>query len=240
MLFSLMPFRQTEYNALGGGGSGDLKPRRNARPRPATRNSSAMEEGLFLRSALRTSRLAGVCLCALLCLYGAGCNRKKVIKLDPRFSYNVVRVPSWFPEDEAQLSPAQREVLQRFGRPDFIRFWWNPEGTFIVSSDLAGKQAEVPQMLHAAKQTWIYLTDRKTEVEFRGESYFPHPVTEKLALVCRYGDPSQKNPPKRGPDGRVRESWRWTDFGLLIDFIDDQEVSRKHFTPTGSGTVLLK
>jgi hypothetical protein len=63
-------------------------------------------------------------------------------------------------------------------------------------------------------------------------------MSEKLRLVCDYGDPSMKAPPKMSSRGQLRETWTWIDHGFIIDFLDDVEISRRHFGGTGEGTFL--
>jgi hypothetical protein len=195
---------------------------------------------------LRRARINRELLTLILgiCLAGSfGCNRKKeLIELDPRFSFNLAPVPPSFPgEDFAALTPNQQEVFLKYGKPDFIRFYWISDGTFITSSDLSGKGPTMEQTIAETKKTWIYTGRNEREVEFLSNGgYVEHPLTEKLRLIARYGDPNDKSPPKRDDRGRVREYWQWIDHGMLIEFLDDQEVNRQHFTATGRGTVLMK
>ena len=206
----------------------------------------------FLQLIRARTPLVAVMLASLL---GLGCHRKpKTIEIDHRFSYNVARVPSWFPAEKrvpmrrkiahvmtlglvsdnppvgSSLSPAEQEVLDRKGKPNFIRFYWNPQGTFITSSDLSGKNLDLADILKETKRTWIYVAD-KTEIEFHenGSRYDVHPVTEKLQLICAYGDPTGKTPPKPDKGGRMHESWEWVEQGIRIEFVDDKELHRDYF-----------
>jgi hypothetical protein len=180
-------------------------------------------------------------LCLVLLLPALGCNRKqRVIEIDQRFSMNIVRVPSWFPPDEepSGLTATEEAVIREKGRPDFIRFWWRHDGSFITSSDLLGKVDVLPDMMESMKRTWIYRR-QDLEIEFLPQGgYLEHPMTEKLKLICDYGDPSVKGPLRPTRTGQYRETWTWYDHGLIIEFLDDIEVKRNHFTGTGEGTFL--
>lgn len=192
---------------------------------------------------LRLVRLATLRLLPLLALAAAasGCNRK-TIEIDPRFSINVTKVPSWYPTEKMRekFTPAQHEVLNRRGRPDFMRFWWDEYGEMLMTSDFSGRQADVPQMLGETKTTWVY-TPEDIEVEFLEDGgYAEHPLTQIVKLVCRNGDPREKSPPKTTASGKKLEYWTWIDRGLQVQIEDGIVVGEKRFTPTGRGTDLLK
>lgn len=172
---------------------------------------------------------------------GACASDPPTIEIDDRFSMNLARVPGWFPgegDERVALTATEEAVLREMGKPDFIRFWWRSDGSFISSSDLSGKAEIIPDMFTDMKKTWIYRRN-ELEVEFLPQGGFlEHPMSEKLRLVCDYGDPSMKTPPRPNSRGQLKESWTWIGHGLIIEFLDDVEVARRHFTGTGEGTFL--
>lgn len=171
----------------------------------------------------------------------AGCSRnKRVVELDTHYSYNVAKVPVWFEDPKIVRGMAEREVLVRRGRPDYIRFWWRPDGALITSSDLSGKLHRVPQELTLINKSWVYFGEDE-EVVFvnQGRSYKTEPLSEVLKLVCEYGDPGDKSPPKY-QDGARHETWWWYDHGFLVEFRDGKVKNKKHFAATGEGTYRLK
>lgn len=161
--------------------------------------------------------------------------------IDDRFSMNVARVPLWFPgteEERATLTATEEAVLREKGRPDFIRFWWRPDGSFITSSDLTGRQEGMEDWVAEMKKTWIFRR-QNLEIEFLPEGgYLEHPMTERLKLICDYGDPSFKEGPRPNRAGQMKETWNWMDHGLYIEFLDGVEVKRQHYTGSGEGTFL--
>jgi len=171
----------------------------------------------------------------------AACSRKsRIIQIDHRFSYNVVRVPEWFPPKLEEMSPAQREVLFERGAPEFLRFWWRSDGRFISSSDLSGRFHEAAEDLASLKKTWIYLR-QDTEIEFTPTGgYAAHPLTDPLRLICLYGDPTDKGRPIPDRQGRLRETWTWIEHGIMVELLDGVEVRRSFFQATGQGTDLTK
>lgn len=201
--------------------------------------SRCRSDGSPLRAALVTA-------CRTLLLFtaiqlSAACQSEpNVIEIDPRFSYNVVKVPSWFPPADQELTPAETEVMQRWGPPDYMRFWWRPDGEFIMSSDFSGKQDQVVTMMTDAMRTWIYHREKR-EVEFLPNGgYREFPVSTQLDYICKYGDPEHKSVPRVDSAGRKRETWRWAEYGEMVEFLDGEVVHTSYFERTGSGTQLLK
>jgi hypothetical protein len=180
-------------------------------------------------------------LLPLMALLTACAREENVIMINDRFSMNVARVPGWFPGDEEQratLTATEEAVLREKGRPDFIRFWWRRDGGFITSSDLAGRQDGMEDLVGEMKKTWIY-RQPAIEVEFvPAGGYLEHPMTEKLKLICDYGDPSFKEGPRPNRSGQMKETWNWMDHGIYIEFLDDVEINRRHYTGSGEGTYL--
>jgi hypothetical protein len=164
-----------------------------------------------------------------------------MIEFDPRFSYNLVRTPPWFPDKKQKVGVAEQSILDSRGRPDFMRIWWRPDGELISSRDLAGLPPEqVAERLATSDKSWIYSRDNEEVIFLRaGASYRTHPLSEKTKLVCTYGDPSNISPPVVR-DGQTHETWQWIEHGLQIEFVDGAELNRTHFKATGAGTYLLK
>jgi len=132
------------------------------------------------------------------------------------------------------MRPAEQDVFQRYGRPNFIRIWWNPNGKFITGNDLSGKMLDIEDRMKAARQTWIYLGERDIEIEFKSSGgYLEHPVSEQLRLICENGDPTSKLAPKTDSGGHFKESWTWADVGLHVEFLDGHEIARSYYLPTG-------
>lgn len=165
---------------------------------------------------------------------------KHIIEIDQRFSYNVVRTPFWFP-DEKQLFPVEKDVLDRYGRPNFIRRWWRDDGSFITSSDLSGKDKDkVAEEMAHQKTSWVYLTMRKEVVfSFDHRSHYEQPISDALDLICQYGDPERNRPVL--VDGRKRETWKWIDHGKMAVLEDNRLIKLTDIGPgTGTGTIIFR
>lgn len=185
----------------------------------------------LLRSVLRFLPLLAIVVTS------AGCVRK-VIEIDPRFSINVTKVPSWYPTEKMRekFTPAQHEAMNRRGRPDYIRFCWDEYGEMLTTSDFSGRQAEIPRLLGETRTTWLY-TAEQIEIDFLDDGgYSENPMTDVVRLVCRYGDPSWKSPPKTTASGSKLEDWTWIDRGLRVKLEDGVVVNEEHFQATGRGT----
>lgn len=172
-----------------------------------------------------------------------GCQRAQVMQFDNGFSVNLIRVPHWFPGKKEVLSPAEADVFFRRGRPDFIRFWWRPDGSLVTSSDLTGRTDNLGQTMSETPKSWIYLSEGE-EVLFKaqGQSYEVQPLSPLMELVCQYGDPSNRTRPVMLADGSMRETWQWYDYGIEVTLIDKKPVGEpRHTLPaTGMGTWIHK
>ena len=200
----------------------------------------------FLSAGRRRLTVQALSL-AILALLASGCaSIKYTYPINERFSMNVSPTPAWFSNPKNDLRAAEKEVLQRRGRPDFVRIWWNVTGSPITSSDLSGQHEQIREMAKAAKKSWIYLTDAKgddkgEEVIFLrdGAAYRVKPLSDIFKLICQYGDPSSKSVPLM-IDGTSHETWIWMEYGLQIELVEGQINQTKHFNATGKGTYILK
>jgi hypothetical protein len=179
---------------------------------------------------------------ALLVALTAGCaSNKYVIEFDEDYSRNIVKTPSWFPPKKLPRTVAEDEVLFRRGKPDFLRFWWRPDGSLISISDHTGQSGkEVTEQLQTMDQTWIYLRD-KEEVFFHRNlrDWEVKPLSEVMELVCLQGDPSMRSKP-RLVNGQLVETWQWIDFGMQAQIADDKVIEKSYFRGTGQGTWGMK
>lgn len=176
----------------------------------------------------------------LLCL-GTGCARDKhVLDLDYHFSMNVLKAPEWYPGEKDQLTPGQLDIYQRMGAPDYIRFWWRPDGSIITTSDLASRGPDkTMEDMQSCDKSWIYLREGEEVIFYKKGGYKKQPLEEPVKLLCTYGDPTQRTPPLM-KNGRKIENWIWIDHGIRIRLEDGKEVDRAYMTPTGTGTILGK
>lgn len=198
-----------------------------------------------IRLAIRVALIASLgfwqmgCITAL--LGGAAVaieEEKDIVRLDPRFSFNVAEVPNWFPGEDAPLNDTERLVHLTKGAPDYIRFWWDKNGKFIKGSDFSGRMGEVSSMVKEVDRSWIYM-DEGVEVKFPSRGgYTENDLEDRTRAVCEFGDPTSRVPPRMNRDGLLKENWRWVDQGVFIDFVDGAETRRRFFAGTGKGTFL--
>lgn len=118
----------------------------------------------------------------------SGCSTvAPVYNFDPDFSMNVAK-SSFNAKNFVTLSPAEKEIHSRYGPPDFIRFFWNPQG------DLAGRMQRLSAVGKKPKdleRTWVYL-QRGVEVCFKGRTeYDIKPLSDSIRLLCEQGDPEE-------------------------------------------------
>ncbi len=150
------------------------------------RKSSAVLSALLIGSLLVVTGIATT-----------GCGEKKPEKLpltaDPIFSVNVIPVPAFWPrenfdwsEDE-NLRILEKSTYEEYGAPDYIRLVHTFDRRIVREAELlkdvvlAGRR---PKPIYE----WIYM-DRKLVLQFNGPQVVEAPLTDKLKIVCEYGDP---------------------------------------------------
>jgi len=145
------------------------------------------------------------------------------LKIDPKFSVNVVTPgPKWPNKDK--LTPAQKEIFEKYGKPDAFRLIWNTSGRYMLQSDLA-------QMLGNKKPsklppyTWIY-QQRGIEVSFQGPSPVETPINDQLRLVLKYGDPESV----KETEGGITQ-WQFYSVGYMYKFSKDGRIIQETTFP---------
>ncbi len=183
-------------------------------------------------------------LAAWMCLIcSMACGRADcVLAPNERFSINVLEPPQCYPDPENPLNVAEAEIYDLHGRPDFIRFWWNPSGSFITTSDLSGQREDLATKMNTMKKSWIFIYE-DMEIIFRpnGQGHLPkQPIPTLLKTICEYGDPSYRSDPIY-KQGIRKENWHWIESGLLIELENGFEINRRFIHQgTGRGTFLGK
>lgn len=154
----------------------------------------------------------------------AGCEKDDV-NIDPDFSINVCQPgPKW--PNPKNLTPAQKEVLDKYGKPDFFHVWWTPDGQYRTRTDFVKEQREGKKR-PIPPYSYVYLRLNK-DICFRGSDYQVLPVSDQLRVVCQLGDPE---------DIRTMESgvlqWMYYSAGKLYKFGRGRIVEEKDFPAMG-------
>jgi hypothetical protein len=162
-----------------------------------------------------------VCVFALALL----CACDQDLAINPEFSVNLFAPgPKW--PNERKLTPAQKEVYKRYGRPDNFRVFWNPHGTLLNRLEV-GKQLEKMKPSQLPPYSWIFLKNGK-EIVFGGSGYEERPLTDQVRTLVRYGDPEDVKELQNG----VTE-WMYFSVGKQYKFHDGALVEEKDFPALG-------
>ncbi|HNY27936.1 MAG TPA: hypothetical protein PKH31_11215 [Candidatus Sumerlaeota bacterium] len=163
-------------------------------------------------------------LLLVFCSFLAGCKTTpKPYVADFGFSVNVARVNPRWPGDLKNLTPAEREVLEERGRPDYFHLIWSSYETVLDRTQL-NKAIRNPGSDNEKERIgWVYLEDKK-EITFPSTTKSKEaPLKDKVRVICREGDPVE---PKVLPNSRnVRvEKWHYINSGVIYTFEDDTMV----------------
>jgi hypothetical protein len=179
------------------------------------------------RMIFRTGGWLGV---AALLMGSASCFESINYAVDPAFSVNIIKPGSTWPKFD-NMTPAKLEVYDRYGRPDYFRVWYNPNGE-IANMRQAGpliRQREVGRL----PWSWVYETE-EIEVRFGSPTRFEEiPLSDKLKVLCTNGDPHAPPDITELKTGSIRESWIYYDVGKQFVFIDDKLADVHRFRGMG-------
>jgi hypothetical protein len=177
---------------------------------------------------MNLQRIALAVIIALLVIVSLDCGKKDLM-FDTKFSINLARPGKYFLTKDG--TPAQKEVQEKFGTPDFVRLYWDKKGDIVTllavdESLRKGKQRDV-------KQTWIYV-DANQEITFTNdEEYSVGPLSEKVKIVCEFGDPDQIQK-HTDNEGGLEEIWTYYGKGRIFKFYNETLISKQQFPPMGT------
>ena len=117
-----------------------------------------------------------------------GCRPDPFFRMNPSFSVNVAE-PLFTEETMVQLSGLERDIYDRYGEPDYIRFRWNKldqPGNRLKNMH----QLKAPQMA-SLERSWLYL-DKNLEILFkRNTEIETKSIADRWRTICLYGDPDE-------------------------------------------------
>jgi len=158
----------------------------------------------------------------------ATCGMEPPVNVNPNFSYNLAVPDARWPRLNL-LSPAENEVYQKYGKPDYFRLWYNKQGD-LVSGREAGPIVRA-RKLRDLRRSWIY-EDKKIEVKFRSPAKSEEvPLSDQLQVLCLRGDPQERDPQIR--NGILREMWTYFDKGEKYIFMDGRLAEKQLFKGVG-------
>lgn len=145
--------------------------------------------------------------------------------LNPDFSVNMFTPGPKWPKVK-KLSAAEKEIYERYGKPDAFRVLWNPTGKLRsrmeVSSDFNAKKIKsMPPF------TWVYVKQGK-EIAFKGAGYEELPLTDEVRLLVEYGDPEDVKEIFNGVT-----QWMFYGAGKLFKLSNGKIVEQKDFPAMG-------
>ena len=178
---------------------------------------------------LTTTIMIVLCVVCVLCCIS--CVREKFLGISPQFSINLA-VPQADWPDPKTITPAHQAVLDQFGQPDFIRIWWDESGA--VKTYLEVDRAISLKLYREKKWTWIY-KEMKKEITFIGDNDFKtEPLTDKLEILCEYGDPENRKFSEDRESGQQVEIWQYYAKGKLFTFWDNTLVKEQTLPRLGT------
>jgi len=142
-----------------------------------------------------------------------------VMNLDTKFSVNLARpVPTW--PQVKELSPAELDAYEKYGKPDFFRIWYSERGDIVTSRE-AGPAIR-GKLVSELPRSWVYART-KTELQFVSPTKFVEvPISDEIKVLCLRGDPQERDR-QALPNGSIRVVWRYFDVGESYAFVDGRQ-----------------
>ncbi|MGC8841421.1 MAG: hypothetical protein ACP5QZ_08215 [Candidatus Sumerlaeaceae bacterium] len=180
-----------------------------------------MKKHTTMALAVSTSKLVIVLLAGMLLL--AGC-KDQDFSFKPDFSVNLFFPgPKW--PNTKKLTKVESDVYERYGRPAAFRVLWPPNGDIKLRSELEDVFAKQPKVL--PPYSWVYPSLGK-EIVFRGQAYEERPLSDKVRLILKYGDPEDV---KELSSGVVQ--WTYYSAGKMLKLREGRIVEEKEFPAMG-------
>lgn len=146
------------------------------------------------------------------------------------FSVNIINPSRTWPNFD-NLTPAMIEALDKEGRPDHFRVWFNPYGE--LANQRQARTLIKEEELGRKPWSWIYLR-KEIEVRFpTSTQYEKVPLSDKLKVLCERGDPQQRPDIQQMKSGSIKESWFYYDVGRKYVFIDEELAEVQIFQGMG-------
>ncbi|RMH26034.1 MAG: hypothetical protein D6691_08630 [Candidatus Hydrogenedentota bacterium] len=154
----------------------------------------------------------------------SGCKDKDLFVFRLDHSVNVFYPsPKW--PDAKRLTPPEREVYERYGKPTAFRVLWTPSGQIRLRREL--ELAFDKKLKTIPPYTWVYV-DKGKEIVFRGASYEEIPLSDQIRLVLKYGDPEDVR-----DLGAGTVEWMYFSVGKLYRLKNGRIVDTKDFPAMG-------
>lgn len=176
-------------------------------------------------------RINRIILLSVAVIFLCGCFKKKFLILNPQFSVNLaVPTDNW--PAESKLTPAQKAIFEQLGKPDYIRIWWDKEGR--LKSYLNVDRAIEKKLYREAKQSWVYIRMEKEIVFINENGYTTLPLSDKLKVLCKYGDPESVKIDENKETGEKIEIWQYYSEGKIFKFLDEKLIKEQTLPRVGT------
>ncbi len=170
---------------------------------------------------------------ACVVLLATGCAQHRYLSFNTRHSLSLARIDKdWPGNPKKKLSMAQQEIYEKRGAPDWIRFWWGGSENFPREYD----PRMIPkEQIAQTKQSWIYVRSGDEVIFDTPFSSHSVPISDKLAIVIREGDPEDPHVVTDPTTKKVEDVWSYPSTGKEYHFQDNVLIETRQVNdPMGS------
>lgn len=171
-------------------------------------------------------RSAGLHLLAFLICFGLLSACDQDIEINQAFSVNIFKPgPTW--PNVKKLPAEQKQMFEKYGKPDCFHVYWNSDGTITPRASLE-KQMNGKKPKTVPPFSWIYLKLNKEIVFSRNGKPVEQPVPDEVRVVAENGDPEDVRDDIPGV-----KQWMFYSTGKIYKFSRGHIIEQKDFPAMG-------
>jgi hypothetical protein len=147
------------------------------------------------------------------------------VEIKPEFSVNIFKPgPKW--PNVKKLTPEQRQVYEKHGRPDAFHVYWSPDGAIKPRTDLE-KELKGKKPKTVPPFSWLYLKQNR-EFVFTGGGAKEQPIPDTVRIVAESGDPEDVTEQAGGIT-----QWMFYSTGKIYKIARGRVIETKEFPAMG-------
>jgi hypothetical protein len=148
------------------------------------------------------------------------------VEIKPEFSVNIFKPgPSW--PNVKKLTPEQRQLFEKYGKPDCFHVYWTSDGAIQPRAELEkSMKGKKPKTI--PPYSWVYLATNKEIVFPPGGKPREQPLPETVKIVAENGDPEDVRQDQPGVT-----QWMFFSTGKIYKIANNRVIEKKDFPALG-------
>lgn len=158
--------------------------------------------------------------------------KKDDLTIDPNFSINLAKPQKNWPKKK-KMTKTEKEVFEKYGKPDLVRIWWNKKGNLVSQAEVREMFKNTQKNYTNLKKSWLYEEEEKEIIFQKDGTYKEEKFTDRLRTMVENGDPEEIKIGVKVYNEVSTDRWTYWSKGKHFDFVEDKLVKTDTFTPMG-------